>query len=150
MLSGKFIDEIWIQTAVNKGLMQVSKNVMQNRYVRKDMDLDKVKKQAKIDLRTERTKLPILFTMAIDPKYVIRDFEYKKMTVFNSKKVPLLVKAINHQPGGEAFYTIFKNGDDLRQDILTLQVLSIMDRIWLDNKLDLAMTPYKVVGTDCE
>jgi phosphatidylinositol-4,5-bisphosphate 3-kinase len=25
-----------------------------------------------------------------------------------------------------------------------------MDRIWLDNKLDLAMTPYKVVGTDCE
>ena len=78
------------------------------------MDLDKVKKQAKIDLRTERTKLPILFTMAIDPKYVIRDFEYKKMTVFNSKKVPLLVKAINHQAGGEAFYTIFKNGDDLR------------------------------------
>lgn len=44
MLSGKFIDEIWIQTQVNKGLMQVSKNVMHNRYVRKDMDLDKVKK----------------------------------------------------------------------------------------------------------
>jgi hypothetical protein len=44
MLSGKFIDEIWIQTQVNRGLMQVSKNVMHNRYVRKDMDLDKVKK----------------------------------------------------------------------------------------------------------
>ena len=25
-----------------------------------------------------------------------------------------------------------------------------MDRIWLDNELDLAMTPYKVTGTDCE
>jgi len=25
-----------------------------------------------------------------------------------------------------------------------------MDRIWLDNKLDLNMTPYKVLGTDCE
>ncbi len=25
-----------------------------------------------------------------------------------------------------------------------------MDKIWLDNSLDLAMTPYKVVGTDCE
>jgi len=24
-----------------------------------------------------------------------------------------------------------------------------MDKIWLENKLDLAMTAYKVVGTDC-
>ena len=45
---------------------------------------------------------------------------------------------------------IFKNGDDLRQDILTLQMIEIMDRIWLDNDLDLAMTPYKVLATDCE
>ena len=45
---------------------------------------------------------------------------------------------------------IFKNGDDLRQDILTLQMIEIMDRIWLDNDLDLAMTPYKVLTTDCE
>lgn len=25
-----------------------------------------------------------------------------------------------------------------------------MDKIWLANNLDLAMTPYKVIGTDCE
>ena len=25
-----------------------------------------------------------------------------------------------------------------------------MDKIWLANNLDLAMTPYKVLGTDCE
>ena len=45
---------------------------------------------------------------------------------------------------------MFKNGDDLRQDILTLQIIFIMDKIWLENQLDLAMTPYKVIGTDCE
>ena len=45
---------------------------------------------------------------------------------------------------------IFKNGDDLRQDILTLQMIEIMDRIWLDNDLDLAMTPYKVINTGCD
>ena len=28
-------------------------------------------------------------------------------------------------------------------------MIDIMDRIWLDNNLDLAMTPYKVMGTDC-
>ena len=29
-------------------------------------------------------------------------------------------------------------------------MIELMDRIWLDNDLDLAMTPYKVLGTDCE
>lgn len=101
-------------------------------------------------LYQQRTMLPQLFTMVINPKYILRDFSYSKLHVFNSKKVPLLVHGVNHQPGGEALKTMFKNGDDLRQDILTLQLLSIMDRIWLANDLDLKMTPYKTIGTDCE
>ena len=44
---------------------------------------------------------------------------------------------------------MLKNCDDLGQDILTQLMNDIMDRIWLDNDLDLAMTPYKVMGTDC-
>jgi phosphatidylinositol kinase/protein kinase (PI-3 family) len=58
--------------------------------------------------------------MSIDPKIVIKDFNYEKLTVFSSKKVPLCIKSFNAQPGGESFTCIFKNGDDLRQDILTL------------------------------
>ena len=42
---------------------------------------------------------------------------------------------------------IFKAGDDLRQDILTLQVLRVMDKIWLDRKLNLHLLPYNVVST---
>ncbi len=45
---------------------------------------------------------------------------------------------------------MFKNGDDLRQDILTIQLIYIMDKIWLDHELDLSMLPYKVIGTGCE
>ena len=33
---------------------------------------------------------------------------------------------------------------------MTLQIIYIMDKMWLANNLDLAMTPYKVLGTDCE
>jgi len=88
--------------------------------------------------------------MSIDPKIVIKDFDYESLTVFSSKKVPLCIKSLNQQPGGDSFTCIFKNGDDLRQDILTLQIIYIMDKIWLANDLDLAMTPYKVLGTDCE
>jgi len=71
------------------------------------------------------------------------------MSCFGSKKVPIRLVGLNQQPGGDSIVTIFKNGDDLRQDILTLQIIYIMDKIWLENELDLCMTPYKVVGTGC-
>ncbi len=110
-----------------------------------------MKEKARQELRAQRVNgVPFLFTTSIDPKIVIKDFDYESLTVFSSKKVPLCIKSVNQQPGGDAFTCIFKNGDDLRQDILTLQIIYIMDKIWLANNLDLAMTPYKVLGTDCE
>ncbi len=42
---------------------------------------------------------------------------------------------------------LYKYGDDLRQDILTLQIIYLMDKIWLEEGLDLNMTPYRVLGT---
>jgi phosphatidylinositol-4,5-bisphosphate 3-kinase len=40
---------------------------------------------------------------------------------------------------------IFKNGDDLRQDMLTLQVMRVMDTIWLQNGHDFKMNLYNVL-----
>lgn len=42
---------------------------------------------------------------------------------------------------------IFKTGDDIRQDLLTLQLIKIMDKIWLDAGMDFRMKPYKVIAT---
>ena len=42
---------------------------------------------------------------------------------------------------------MFKSGDDLRQDILTLQLLRYMDCTWLDAAIDLRIKPYAVVAT---
>lgn len=64
--------------------------------------------------------MPDKFNFAIDPKYIIQDFQYEKIIIFNSKKVPLRLVNINAQPGGIDNMVLFKNGDDLRQDILTL------------------------------
>ena len=60
------------------------------------------------------------------------------------------MEGLNEQEGGDNIVTMFKNGDDLRQDILTIQLIYIMDKIWLDAELDLQMLPYKVIGTGCE
>jgi len=113
MLCGKFKEEIWIQTKVNESLRQVSENVVNNRYKLK-IPFSEVKDKARFDLREQRKKLPFLFTLTIDPKIVIKDFAYERLTVFSSKKVPLCITALNQQPGGDPVVSIFKNGDDLR------------------------------------
>ena len=69
----------------------------------------------------------------------------------DSKKLPLWLVFENC----DAFlkrdrYVIFKSGDDLRQDMLTLQMIRLMDKLWLDDGLDLRMSPYGCVSTGDE
>ena len=46
-----------------------------------------------------------------------------------------------------ATYTVmYKNGDDMRQDQLTLQLLSVMDTMWKDAGLELLVRCCNVLG----
>lgn len=46
-----------------------------------------------------------------------------------------------------SYSVIFKNGDDLRQDQLVIQLFTLMDRLLRNENLDLKITPYKVLAT---
>ncbi|VDM80757.1 unnamed protein product [Strongylus vulgaris] len=63
--------------------------------------------------------------------------------------MPLLLSWQNRSPLSEyhlpSYEIIFKNGDDLRQDMLVLQVLEVMDTIWKKNQLDCCLSPYPVL-----
>ncbi|GAB2280474.1 hypothetical protein Dimus_015102 [Dionaea muscipula] len=48
---------------------------------------------------------------------------------------------------GESCKIIFKKGDDLRQDQLVVQMVSLMDRLLKLENLDLHLTPYRVLAT---
>jgi len=59
--------------------------------------------------------------------------------------------AVDAATGRRATFTVmYKNGDDLRQDQLVLQVLRIMDRLWQAEGLDLGLLPYGCVATGDE
>lgn len=47
----------------------------------------------------------------------------------------------------QEYVAIFKHGDDLRQDQLILQMITLMDRLLRRENLDLKLTPYRVLAT---
>lgn len=68
----------------------------------------------------------------------------------DSKKLPLWLIFQNADIRQPNKYIIFKSGDDLRQDMLTLQMLKLMDKLWKADQLDLEMNPYGCISTGDE
>uniref|UniRef100_A0A8C2J1D5 Phosphatidylinositol 4-phosphate 3-kinase C2 domain-containing subunit alpha n=1 Tax=Cyprinus carpio TaxID=7962 RepID=A0A8C2J1D5_CYPCA len=66
---------------------------------------------------------------------------------FNSNAVPLKIALVNADPLGDEINVMFKVGEDLRQDMLALQMIRIMDRIWLQEGLDLRIVNFKCIST---
>uniref|UniRef100_A0A4W4EVY7 phosphatidylinositol 3-kinase n=1 Tax=Electrophorus electricus TaxID=8005 RepID=A0A4W4EVY7_ELEEL len=73
-----------------------------------------------------------------------------KCKVMASKKKPLWLEFScmdSEAPAGPPVGIIFKHGDDLRQDMLIIQTLMVMDSIWKENSMDLNLVPYGCIST---
>lgn len=70
--------------------------------------------------------------------------------VLDSKQRPLWLEFANADVGGNPVQWIFKSGDDLRQDMMTLQLLRLMDKLWQEEGLDLCMSPYGCMSTSVD
>ena len=69
------------------------------------------------------------------------------MSLYEIKKKPLWLVLKNADENGEDIIVLFKAGDDLRMDIVTLQLFKIMQTLWYKNKLYLKMSLYNVIST---
>uniref|UniRef100_A0A5F8GB49 phosphatidylinositol-4,5-bisphosphate 3-kinase n=1 Tax=Monodelphis domestica TaxID=13616 RepID=A0A5F8GB49_MONDO len=83
----------------------------------------------------------------LNPCVILSELYVEKCKYMDSKMKPLRIVYNNKVFGGDPVGVIFKNGDDLRQDMLTLQMLRLMDLLWKEAGLDLRMLPYGCLAT---
>uniref|UniRef100_A0A8C6TAG0 phosphatidylinositol 3-kinase n=1 Tax=Neogobius melanostomus TaxID=47308 RepID=A0A8C6TAG0_9GOBI len=97
----------------------------------------------------QSSNLPSEFVLPFDPRVKVGNVILEKCKIMASKKKPLWLEfcpapsPTSTAPVG----VIFKHGDDLRQDMLVIQTLVLMDSIWQDKSLDLNLIPYGCIAT---
>ncbi|EFJ26575.1 hypothetical protein SELMODRAFT_97360 [Selaginella moellendorffii] len=84
----------------------------------------------------------------LDPTIMLIGILPAESSVFKSNLSPLRL-TFRTVEGGKC-RVIFKKGDDLRQDQLVIQLITLMDKLLKSENLDLQLTPYRVLSTSHE
>eukprot|EP01112_Ceratiomyxa_fruticulosa_P019366 TRINITY_DN6326_c0_g1_i1.p1 TRINITY_DN6326_c0_g1~~TRINITY_DN6326_c0_g1_i1.p1 ORF type:complete len:834 (-),score=158.90 TRINITY_DN6326_c0_g1_i1:116-2617(-) len=84
-------------------------------------------------------------TLPVNPFLEVVGIAHENAHIYKSAKAPVGLR-FKLKDGGQ-YAVMFKTGDDLRQDQLIIQLISLMDRLLKKENLDLKLTPYKVIAT---
>ncbi|KAI0855317.1 phosphatidylinositol 3 [Xylaria cubensis] len=97
------------------------------------------------DSKNELLTIDPPIPMPLDPSVMIVGVVPEETRVFKSSLSPIMVtfKTIS----GSKYPIIFKTGDDLRQDQLVIQIITLMDQLLQKENLDLKLSPYKILAT---
>lgn len=97
------------------------------------------------DPKHKLATFPAPVPLPLDARLSITGIDAEHSSIFKSNLFPLKLQLLCSD--GDPFPVIFKNGDDLRQDQLVIQLFTLMDRLLRKENLDLKITPYRVLAT---
>ena len=83
--------------------------------------------------------------LPLDPTRSIIGCFPEETNVFKSSLHPMLIHF--KLSDGKRYSIIYKKGDDMRQDQLVIQIISLMDRLLRKENLDLKLTPYNILAS---
>ncbi|XP_050713175.1 phosphatidylinositol 4-phosphate 3-kinase C2 domain-containing subunit beta-like isoform X2 [Eriocheir sinensis] len=86
-------------------------------------------------------------SLPLSPSLEVAGVDVKNCSYFNSFTVPLKLAFLSSEENTNPIHAIFKVGDDLRQDMLVIQMIRLMDKLWLKEDLDLKVVTFSVVPT---
>ncbi|KAH0833172.1 kinase-like domain-containing protein [Lanmaoa asiatica] len=83
--------------------------------------------------------------LPLNARIKITGINAEKSSVFKSNQFPFLLyfQCVD----GSEYPAMFKDGDDMRQDQLVLQLFTLMDQLLQKENLDLKLVPYDVLAT---
>ena len=102
-------------------------------------------KKSLADPKNELISIDPPLPLPLDPTIEVTGCIPDQANVFKSSLFPLLVHF--KTTTGRNYPIIFKTGDDLRQDQLVIQIITLMDRLLRKENLDLKLSPYRILAT---
>jgi len=116
----------------------------------------KAVKDAKDSIKTQTLHLEIktmfgdskkVFRLPTDPASVVNGVDADESSYFTSNAFPIKISMKNLEVEQNNFNILYKIGDDLRQDSLTMQLIRVIESMWLAEGLNLRIVTYKCLPT---
>eukprot|EP00731_Ephydatia_muelleri_P030776 Em0022g290a len=113
---------------------------------------DRIKKTeklvSKLSSKRKLTSFDQAVRLPLKPSLKVIGLVPEECTLFKSALMPARLCFLTEEK--QKYLVMFKYGDDLRQDQLILQLITLMDQLLRRENLDLKLTPYGVLACSAE